>query len=140
MERKEGRGRPGAPNSQQEGTPQKEQAKPKRESELGKLLQENGLFDKEYKLLGDPVGYHTIKRMETIQNGLYIEICRIGQNEALKKKCNSWKDTIQNLKMAYGIIVYPSNKDKHDKSARKLIKNLSLNLHQSRIIKADIEV
>jgi hypothetical protein len=126
MKEQDGQGRPvGEPKSQSKSEP-KEQAKTKGESELSKLLQEKGLFDKKYRLLADPVGYHTIERMDSIRARIFDDIgkerWRIDRGEpaeALINKWRSWNHTIQNLKMVYGIIVYLSCKDKQDKRMRK---------------------
>lgn len=124
MERKEGRGRPGAPNSQQEGTPQKEQAKPKGESELSKLLEEKRLFAAWAPKGRDPESY-PIEAMKEIQSELDGRIRRQydtaehlpydliqgapmkALDEILIDKMYSLRESTQKVERAFEIIAHP---------------------------------
>jgi hypothetical protein len=136
MERKEGRGRPGAPNSQQEGTPQKEQAKPKRESELGQLFEERRLFAAWAPKGIDPESY-PIEAMREIQDELDERIRRqyataeywqedLIQGKRMKalegilvNKMYSLRRSVDTVQKAYEIIAYPFCKNQELKKSIK---------------------
>lgn len=126
MERKEG-----APRGQ-EGTPPKERARPKRESELSKLLDEKRLFAAWAPKRRDPESY-PIEAMKQIQAEVAERIQRQydeakhfspqGRSEALDQiiidKLYSLKVSIDTVEQAYGIITYPFCKDEKLKRSIK---------------------
>jgi hypothetical protein len=137
MERKEGRGRPGAPNSQQEGTPQKEQAKPKRQSELDKFLEleekegRNRLFrayPPEWTGI-DPVG-QPYKSMKVSEFNLSCRIREKAQDKALVEKLTSLKESLEKVSTAYGIIAYPFCKQRDVRDAIEISLEEDTRLHK----------
>lgn len=140
MSLKEGQGRPeGVPKSQQEGTPPKEQAKPKGKSELSKLLEEKRLFAAWAPKGRDPESY-PIEAMKEIQSELDGRIRRqydtaehlpydLIQGAPMKAidgilidKLYSLRASIDAVEKAYGIIAYPSFKS--EKLKRSIKKEL----------------
>jgi hypothetical protein len=135
MERDRGQGSPDQkPTGQRKGL-LKEQANPKGESELSKLLEEKGLFTAYTPEGRDPESY-PIEVMRQIKDGLDRRLRydhKLGirpevPTYELVNKYISWRHSIIDMTRAYEIIAYPSCKNQQLRENIK--KDLVEDVHQ----------